>query len=215
MSLAPYLAPISEYFRSKPGAKHLLHNDALSKNSLVLRNTFFLRALLATTSPTSVTTPSLTAVPAPDPGLLASLLQSAGITTTAAALQPFYYPNPQTLLVQQLALQPAGQVLEAQLLLAVEACQSPETQQGLEKRRRIVQELDTLVKQWVWMEGMRQGLHWGEGEQAGGKVVTYGSSAWGLWTCARTRPASSPLPTGPPPSRCPGRWWSVPTCRRM
>ena len=68
----------------------------------------------------------------------------------------------------------------AQLLLAVEACQSLETQQGLEKRRRIVQELDTLVKQWVRTEGMRHGLHWGEGERAGGKVVTYGSYKLGV-----------------------------------
>ena len=35
----------------------------------------------------------------------------------------------------------------ARSLLAVEACQSLETQQGLEKQRQIVQELDTLVKQ--------------------------------------------------------------------
>jgi hypothetical protein len=124
-----------------------------------------------------VTTPSLTAVPAPDLGLLASLLRRAGITTTAAALQPFYYPNPQTSMVQYLTLQPAGQVLEVQLLLVVEACQSLETQHGLEKRRRIWQELDTLVKQWVRTEGMFQGLHWGEVERAGGKVVTYGRSA--------------------------------------
>ena len=43
MSLAPYLAPISEFFRSKPEGKHSLHYDALNNNSSVLRNTFLLQ----------------------------------------------------------------------------------------------------------------------------------------------------------------------------
>ena len=47
-----------------------------------------------------------------------------------------------------------------------------ETQHCLGKRRRIVQELHTLVKQWVRTEGMRQGLHWGEVERAGGTALS-------------------------------------------
>ena len=85
-----------------------------------------------------------------------------------------------------------------QLLLAVEACESLETKQGLEQRRRIMQELDTLVKQWVRTEGMWQGLHWSEVERAGGKVVTYGhKNVAGLVAQSRhPRPAAVLLPAG-------------------
>jgi hypothetical protein len=35
-----------------------------------------------------------------------------------------------------------------------------------------MQELHMLVKQWVRTEGMRQGLHWGEVERAGGTALS-------------------------------------------
>merc|ERR1719508_190019 len=46
---------------------------------------------------------------------------------------------------------------------------------GMDLRRKIVSELDTLVKQWIRSEGLRQNLNWNQVEQVGGKVVSYGS----------------------------------------
>ena len=50
----------------------------------------------------------------------------------------------------------------------------------MEVRRQIVQELDTLVKQWIRSEGLRQGMGWAKVEQGGGKIVTYGSFKLGV-----------------------------------
>ena len=46
---------------------------------------------------------------------------------------------------------------------------------GMNLRRKIICELDTLVKQWIRSEGLRQSMNWNQVEQVGGKVVSYGS----------------------------------------
>ena len=133
------------------------------------------RSLLATCTSTTVTSSTMASSTAtsaaPDPGLLASLLQRVGVTTTASSLQPFYYPA----VVQQLQAQMATRHLEQQLLAALDGCNSAETAAGMERRRKIVAEINTLVKQWIRTEGMRQGMDWRQVERVGGKVVTYGS----------------------------------------
>ena len=143
----------------------------------------------ATCIPSSTSSPSLSSLTSggpdpstlasggPDPGLLASLLQQVSSYSTGPSL-PYYYPQ---LMAQQLSHQAklAAQ-LEVQLLTTVESCHSIETPFGMEVRRQIVQELDTLVKQWIRSEGLRQGMGWAKVEQGGGKIVTYGSFKLGV-----------------------------------
>ena len=119
-------------------------------------------SLLAPTSTTNASTSTTSQVssPSPDPGLLASLLQRAGVATTASAMQQLYYPGQ---LVQQLhqmqqmqQVQQQAYVVEAALLHTLDTCHSAETQAGMDRRRRIVGEINTLVKQWIRTEGMHQ-----------------------------------------------------------
>ena len=117
-------------------------------------------SLLAPTSTTNTSTSTTSSSPTPDPGLLASLLQRAGVATTASAMQQLYYPGQ---LVQQLhqmqqmqQVQQQAYVVEAALLHTLETCHSAETQAGMDRRRRIVGEINTLVKQWIRTEGMQQ-----------------------------------------------------------
>ena len=111
-------------------------------------------------APTSTTNTSTTSSPTPDPGLLASLLQRAGVATTASAMQQLYYPGQ---LVHQLhqmqhmhQMQQQAYVVEAALLHTLDTCHSAESQAGMDRRRRIVGEINTLVKQWIRTEGMQQ-----------------------------------------------------------
>ena len=119
-------------------------------------------SLLAPTSTTNTSTSTTSQVssPTPDPGLLASLLQRAGVATTASAMQQLYYPGQ---LVQQLhqmqqmqQVQQQAYVVESALVHMLDTCHSAETQSGMDRRRRIVGEINTLVKQWIRTEGMQQ-----------------------------------------------------------
>ena len=120
-------------------------------------------SLLVRTSTTNISTSTTSQVsnsPSPDPGLLASLLQRAGVATTASAMQQLHYPGQ---LVQQLhqmqqmqQVQQQAYVVEAALLHTLDTCHSAETQAGMDRRRRIVGEINTLVKQWIRTEGMHQ-----------------------------------------------------------
>ena len=47
-------------------------------------------------------------------------------------------------------------MVETALLQTFNNCQSAETMPGMERRRRIVGEINTLVKQWIRTEGMHQ-----------------------------------------------------------
>ena len=47
-------------------------------------------------------------------------------------------------------------VVEAALLHTLDTCQSAETQAGMDRRRRIVGEMNTLVKQWIRTDGVHQ-----------------------------------------------------------
>jgi len=60
-----------------------------------------------------------------------------------------------------------------QMILLQHQCYEDEP--GMNLRKRIVHELDMLVKQWVRSEGLRQSMNWNQVEQVGGKVVCYGS----------------------------------------
>ena len=119
-------------------------------------------SLLAPTSTTNTSTSTTSQVssPTPDPGLLASLLQRAGVATSASAMQQLYYPGQ---LVHQLhqmqqmqQVQQQAYVVEAALLHTLETCHSAETSAGMDRRRRIVGEINTLVKQWIRTGGMQQ-----------------------------------------------------------
>ena len=50
-----------------------------------------------------------------------------------------------------------------------------EFESGMNLRKKVVNELDMLVKQWVRTEGLRQSMNWKRVEQVGGKVVCFGS----------------------------------------
>jgi len=50
-----------------------------------------------------------------------------------------------------------------------------ELESGMNLRKKVVNELDMLVKQWVRTEGLRQSMNWKRVEQVGGKVVCFGS----------------------------------------
>ena len=63
--------------------------------------------------------------------------------------------------------------LPLQLILSEYNCY--EDEEGMNLRKRIVNELDMLVKQWVRSEGLRQAMNWNKVEQVGGKVVCFGS----------------------------------------
>lgn len=102
---------------------------------------------------------------------LVSLLKQAGIPVTPN-LQHFYN-HPQLALVNHLSQQSSiANELGRRLYQTLEMCQSCETEAGMEERRKIVQELDTLLKQWIRSEGLKQGMGWNYVEQVGGKVVT-------------------------------------------
>jgi len=60
-----------------------------------------------------------------------------------------------------------------QMILLQHQCYEDES--GMNLRKRIVHELDMLVKQWVRSEGLRQAMNWNQVEKVGGKVVCYGS----------------------------------------
>ena len=60
-----------------------------------------------------------------------------------------------------------------QMILFQHECYDDEA--GMNLRRKIICELDTLVKQWIRSEGLRQSMNWNQVEQVGGKVVSYGS----------------------------------------
>jgi len=60
-----------------------------------------------------------------------------------------------------------------QMVLVEHDCYQFDSEKEL--RNEIVRELDKLVKQWVRSEGLSQYMTWNQVEQAGGKVVCYGS----------------------------------------
>ena len=75
-------------------------------------------------------------------------------------MQQLYYPGQ---LAQQLhqiqhmqQVQQQAYVVEAALLHTLDTCHSAENQAGMDRRRRIVGEINTLVKQWIRTEGMQQ-----------------------------------------------------------
>ena len=48
------------------------------------------------------------------------------------------------------------------------------------KRKDLITELDTLVKQWIRSVSLSKGLNWQIVEQVGGKIVMYGSYKLGV-----------------------------------
>ena len=50
------------------------------------------------------------------------------------------------------------------------------------KRRAVVSELETLVKQWIRSVGLSKGLGWRLVEEAEGRLLTYGSYRLGAVT---------------------------------
>ena len=117
-------------------------------------------SLLAPTTTTNTSTNATSqqgSSPTPDPSLLASLLQRAGVATTASTMHQLYYPGQLVHQLQQLQhVQQQAAVVETALLQTFNSCQSAETMPGMERRRRIVGEINTLVKQWIRTEGMHQ-----------------------------------------------------------
>ena len=55
-----------------------------------------------------------------------------------------------------------------------------ETPEGLQQRRQILVDLNTLVRRWVQSEGLNKGVVWGTSNDLGGRIVTYGSYCLGI-----------------------------------
>ena len=55
-----------------------------------------------------------------------------------------------------------------------------DSEEGLQKREDLINELDTLVKQWIRSVSLSRGFNWQIVEQVGGKIVTYGSYKLGV-----------------------------------
>ena len=90
------------------------------------------------------------------------------------SIHHFYYPN------KLAVFSPASLQSGFQLKQTLDSCQSSETEAGMEERRKIVEELDILVKQWVRTKLLKQGMRKHHVERVGGKVVTYGSFKLGV-----------------------------------
>ena len=159
-SSSPLLSPTTHAGESDLNTAMLLSTAPESpEDSPTFTTALSLLAPTSTTN-TSTSTTSQVSSPTPDPGLLASLLQRAGVATTASAMQQLYYPGQ---LVQQLhqmqqmhQVQQQAYVVESALVHMLDTCHSAETQAGMDRRRRIVGEINTLVKQWIRTEGMQQ-----------------------------------------------------------
>ena len=76
--------------------------------------------------------------------------------------------------------QPQEDRKKSPLLLVLQHFRCYEDLAGMERRERIISELDTLVKQWIRSEGLRKKIPWTQVEQVGGKVVSYGSYKLGV-----------------------------------
>jgi len=98
-----------------------------------------------------------------DPTLSALFQQSLMLSTTPMVYIP---------VVGQPSVH-ADKDRDLQLILMQHQCY--EYDPGMDLRKMIVCELDTLVKQWIRSEGLRQSMKWNKVEQVGGKVVSYGS----------------------------------------
>jgi len=105
---------------------------------------------------------------------LSSAAQSSSLSSMIR--QSLIYANPIAYIpmVEHSTIQEArDRDLPLQLMLSEYNCY--EDEQGMNLRKRIVNELDTLVKQWVRSDGLRQAMNWNKVEQVGGKVVCFGS----------------------------------------
>merc|ERR1719508_731742 len=98
-----------------------------------------------------------------DPTLPALLQQSLILSTTPMVYIP----------VMEQPSVPADRDRDLQLILMQHQCY--EYDPGMDLRKKIICELDILIKQWIRSEGLRQSMNWSQVEQVGGKVVSYGS----------------------------------------
>ena len=71
--------------------------------------------------------------------------------------------------------QPQEDRKKSPLLLVLQHFRCYEDLAGMERRERIISELDTLVKQWIRSEGLKKRISWSLLEEIGGKVVSFGS----------------------------------------
>ena len=67
---------------------------------------------------------------------------------------------------------------ELQMVLLQYKCY--EDDEGMNLRKRIVSEINMLVKQWIRSEGLKGLINWDQVEKIGGKVVSYGSFKLGV-----------------------------------
>ena len=65
--------------------------------------------------------------------------------------------------------------MNLELVDVLETHGSYESEEGLLKRKELINELDILVKQWIRSVSLSKGIGWKYVEQVGGKIVTYGS----------------------------------------
>merc|ERR1719508_422184 len=98
-----------------------------------------------------------------DPTLPALLQQSLILSTTPMVYIP---------VMEQPSIQVDG---DRALQLILQQHQCYDNDAGMDLRKKIICELDILVKQWIRSEGLRQSMNWSQVEQVGGKVVSYGS----------------------------------------
>jgi len=109
-----------------------------------------------------------------NPALYAAAAHSSTLSSLIG--QSLIYANPTSYIpvVEHAIIQDdRDRDLPLQLVLSEYNCY--EDEQGMTLRKRIVNELDTLVKQWVRSDGLRQAMNWNKVEQVGGKVVCFGS----------------------------------------
>ena len=108
--------------------------------------------------------------------------QSGGMMTGGPpiGIPHFYFPKMGPVgVISPVNLQSSFE-LGLRLKQTLDSCQSSETEAGMEERRKIVEELDSLVKHWVRNKVSKQGMRKNYVERVGGKVVTYGSFKLGV-----------------------------------
>jgi len=101
----------------------------------------------------------------PAPECLPAIFQHSLILSGTTPL--VYLPDAENSAIQE------DKYRALQMVLQQHQCYDDEA--GMNMRKKIISELDTLVKQWTRSEGLGRKMPWSHVEQVGGKVVSYGS----------------------------------------
>ena len=102
--------------------------------------------------------------------------QSMIFSTTPGPGSPYVISSPSIFI--PLSDTSPSQVQELRVVLSNYQCYDDTA--GMERRERVISELDTLVKQWIRSAALQRNMAWPQVEQVGGKVVSYGSYKLGV-----------------------------------